>query len=165
MTAGASARLITRFSAAVRQGTSVNCWYTMPMPRARASRGLAHGDVGPVQPHAALVGVVEAHDAFDQRGLARAVFAQKRVERPGLDVDRHIVQRHQRPEDLGHAVGLQGWRAQGRGRRAFMAAPPGTSAEVATAPNTPPCILIMSIAARWFSTLVAAQQSYSSRHS
>ena len=38
-------------------------------------------------------------------------------------------------------------------------------ADVATAPNTPPCILIMSSAARWFSTLVAAQQSSSSRHS
>ena len=40
MMPGASARLITRFSAPVSDGTSVNCWYTMPIPCARASRGV-----------------------------------------------------------------------------------------------------------------------------
>ena len=39
------------------------------------------------------VGVVEAHDAFDQRRLAGAVLAEQRVERAGLDLDRHVVER------------------------------------------------------------------------
>ena len=40
ITPGVSARLITRFSAPVSEGTSVKCWYTMPTPSALASRGL-----------------------------------------------------------------------------------------------------------------------------
>jgi hypothetical protein len=39
------------------------------------------------------------------------------------------------------------------------------SAEVATAPNTPPCILTILIAAAWLPASVAPQQSSSSRHS
>ena len=38
-TAGTSSRAITRFSATVMLGTSVKCWYTMPMPSAWASCG------------------------------------------------------------------------------------------------------------------------------
>ena len=33
-TAGTSSRAITRFSATVMLGTSVKCWYTMPIPSA-----------------------------------------------------------------------------------------------------------------------------------
>ena len=38
-TAGTSSRAITRFSATVMLGTSVKCWYTMPIPSAWASCG------------------------------------------------------------------------------------------------------------------------------
>ena len=46
-----------------------------------------------------------------------------------------------------------------------MASPPGRRRSVATAPNTPPCILTILSAASWLPRSVAPQQSSSSRHS
>ena len=48
------------------------------------------------------VGQVVAHDAFDQRRLAGAVLAEERVERPGLDLQRDLIERDELAEALGH---------------------------------------------------------------
>ena len=53
------------------------------------------------------VGVDRAVDDLHQRRLARPVLAEQRMERAGLDLDRHIVERDQRPEDLGHVMGFE----------------------------------------------------------
>ena len=88
----------------------------------------------------ALVGVVEPHDALDQRRLARAVLAEQRVDAAGLDPQRDVVERRQRAEALRHARRLEGEGA-GHGSAAI------TPSAFDTAPNTPPCILTILIAA------------------
>ena len=67
--------------------------------RLRVAR-IAHRDLLAVDQHLALVGCVEAHDAFDERRLAGAVLAQQRMKRAGRNLDRHVLERPQRPEDL-----------------------------------------------------------------
>ncbi len=96
--------------------------------------------------------VVEAHHAFDERRLAGAVFAQQRVERARRHLDRHVVQRREAAEAHGHADGLDADRLAraGFGERRDPHGSFSTKAlEFDTAPNTPPCILIILIAARW----------------
>ena len=82
-----------------------------------------------VDQHAAARRLVEAHDAFDERRLAGAVLAEQRMQRARPDMDRDILQRHQRSEDLGHADGLQldgapTGRGLGIGQRAHDCRPP-----------------------------------------
>ncbi len=60
-----------------------------------------------IQQHFSLVRRIEAHDAFDERGLARAILAEQCMEGAGLDGDGHIVKRDKRPKDLGHPDGLE----------------------------------------------------------
>ncbi len=110
----------------------------------------------PVEQDLAAIGRVEAHDAFDERGFAGAVLAEQRVNRSGGDINRDVFERDQRAENLGHADGLQG-RCAHRGRGRLRLLNGGSEAhgrfskklfELDTEPNTPPCILIILIAAR-----------------
>src|SRR5882762_8592316 len=71
-----------------------------------------------------------------------------------------VLQGHQRSETLGHTKDFQVWRNRVRHESASTKA-----SDVATAPNTPPCILTILIAAWWFPYSVAPQQSSSRRHS
>ena len=82
--------------------------------RLRVAR-IAHRDLAPVERERALVRRIEAHDAFDQRRLARPVLAQQRVERASRRLERDIVQRREGAETLGHAEGFE--RGPARGRR------------------------------------------------
>ena len=109
-------------------------------------------DLLPVVDHQlAVVGLVIAHDAFDQRRFAGAVLAEQRVERAGPDLQRNLVERGELAEALGHvdrfdaegflhAVGDGSRRADQRGHLAHAMASMNF-AESDTAPNTPPCIL------------------------
>src|ERR1022692_2842098 len=82
ITAGTSSRASTRFSATVIAGTNVKCWYTMPRPSVGVLR-IGDRLLTAADQHLALGRVVVTHDAFDQRALAGAVFAEQRVERSG----------------------------------------------------------------------------------
>src|SRR5208283_6179705 len=57
--------------------------------RLRLAR-IAHGDFGAVDQELAAVGRVEAHDAFDEGRLSRAVLAEQRVERARRHGDRNV---------------------------------------------------------------------------
>ena len=110
---------------------------------------IAHGDLAPVKQQLTAVGRVEAHDAFDERRFACAVFAKQGVKRTGRNLDRHVLKRAQRAEGLAHADRFERWRAHsgiacggGHGNASMKAA------ERPTAPKTPPCILIILSAAR-----------------
>jgi hypothetical protein len=94
--------------------------------------------------HVALGRVVIAHDAFDQRALAGAVFAEQRMEGAGTYLQFDIVQRDEIAEPHGHGDGVDAERPARERRFADdHDKAPIRLAEVATAPNTPPCILII----------------------
>jgi len=117
---------------------------------AERTGGLRRADVAlaAVEQHRPRIGALEAHQALDQRRLARAVLAQQRVDRarPHVEVDR--IERDEVAEPLGQPDRLQ--------RRCLHLAPavdgPSPSAASTcsarpTAPNTPPCIVTILIAA------------------
>ncbi len=107
MMAGASARLITEIlGAGQRRHQSEVLIDHADAERAGIAR-IADRHLGAVEQDLAFVGRVEAHDAFDQRRLAGAVLAQKRMHGAGLDVDGDVFERDQRAEDLGHADGFE----------------------------------------------------------
>ena len=102
----------------------------------------------------ARVGLVIAHDAFDERRLAGAVLAEKRVKRAGFNFQRNLVERGEFAEALGHrdrfdAECLLGYgrrdQSAGRDQRGVLGHEMTSMnfAEFDTAPNTPPCILII----------------------
>ena len=65
----------------------------MPRPSACAARGIVD-DLLPVIDHQlAVVGLVIAHDAFDERRFAGAVLAKKRMERARPHLQRHLIER------------------------------------------------------------------------
>src|SRR3984957_14142409 len=70
--------------------------------RLRIAR-IAHLDFLLVEAQRPAIRDVETHDAFDERRLAGAVFAEKRMERAGRNVNRYIVERDQRAEYFRHA--------------------------------------------------------------
>src|SRR5207253_6079726 len=72
----------------------------------RVARALGT-DLAIAEPDAPSVGVMVAHDAFHERALAGAVLAEKRVHRSGLDVERHVVERRERPESLAESFDAQ----------------------------------------------------------
>src|SRR5205085_8448696 len=80
--------------------------------------------------------------------------------------ERDIVQGHEIAEPHRHGDGID---AKGARRQRHFADDhdnaPIRSAEFATAPNTPPCILIIFSAWSWLLLSVAAQQSSISTHS
>ncbi len=67
----------------------------------------------PVDEHAAGVRVVIAHEALHQRALAGAVLAEDGVERARGEPQRHVVERDEVAEPLGHADDLDVGRAGG----------------------------------------------------
>ena len=77
------------FSATVRTGTSMKCWWTMLMPLAIASDGLLIVDRRPVEQDLALVGRGEPVEDVHQGRLAGAVLAEQRVDlaRRHIEVD------------------------------------------------------------------------------
>ena len=75
--------------------------------------GIAHERFAPVEHELALVGDVEAHDAFDERRLAGAVLAQQRMKRTRRNLDRHVLKSAQRAERLAHADRFERRRARG----------------------------------------------------
>src|SRR4029077_4660231 len=116
--------------------------------------------------HIAFGRVVVAHDAFDQRAFSRAVLAKQRVKRAGLDLQFDLVKSSEIAEPHGHGDGLDAKRPARQRRVAdHHEIAPIRSADVATAPNTPPCILIIFSAWSWLLLSVAAQQSSTSTHS
>ena len=110
-----------------------------------------------VEQDLAAIRRVEAHDAFDERRLAGAVFAEEGVHSPGFDLDGDVFECDQRSEDLGHADRLQRWSAHRRRGHLRSSIGDGQAHgrfstkffELDTEPNTPPCILTILIAARW----------------
>src|SRR5690606_24471934 len=123
---------------------------------------------------AAFVWPVVAHDALDQRGFAGAVFAEKCMEGSGRHLQRYVVERRELAEPLGHAQRFEPQRMMQVRRRRRADQPRGVGAhaiapmkdlESETAPNTPPCILIILMAWSWLLLSVAPQQSSRSRHS
>src|SRR6516225_8216143 len=68
-------------------------------------------DLPAVDDHLAARRLVEAHDAFDEGRLAGAVLAEEGVQGARLHLDRHVLERDQRTEDLGHADRLEADRA------------------------------------------------------
>ena len=94
--------------------------------------------------HLALGRVVVTHDAFDERALAGAVFAEQRMERSGTYLQFDIVQGCEIAEPHGHGDGVDAKRpARHRHFADNHDKAPIRLADVATAPNTPPCILII----------------------
>src|SRR5262245_52947481 len=97
------------------------------------------------------------------------------MERARRHLQRDILERGELAEALGHRDHFDAERALGHGRRRAVRDLLGdldchaiasiSAGEVATAPNTPPCILIILIAWSWLPLSVAPQQSSSSRHS
>ena len=78
--------------------------------------------LAPIDQHLALVRPVVAHDAFDERALAGAVLAQQRMEGAGRDLHRHVVERGELAEALGHADRFEP-RAPGADGSAVMRSP------------------------------------------
>ena len=62
--------------------------------------------------HVAFGRVVITHDAFDERALAGAVFAEQRVEGPGTNFQLDIVERNEITEAHGHGDGIDAERAR-----------------------------------------------------
>ena len=94
--------------------------------------------------HVALGRVVVTHDAFDQRALAGAVLAEQRMERARTHLQFDIVEGGEIAEPHGHGDGVDAKRPARQRRFADdHDSAPIRSADVATAPNTPPCILII----------------------
>ncbi len=69
------------------------------------------------------IGLVIAHDAFDERRFAGAVLAKQRVKRAGPDLQRNLIERGELAETLGDierfdAEGLASRRSATAARRA-----------------------------------------------
>ena len=89
---GAFGNAASRFSRTDSGGTSENCWNTMPMPPAMASRGDAKLTGLPSMQISPASGVIEAVEHFHQSAFAGAVFAQQRQHLAGanfkINIDR-----------------------------------------------------------------------------
>ena len=106
----------------------------------------------------AAVGLVIAHDAFDERRFAGAVLAKKRMEGARPHFQRHLIERGELAETLDDVERFDAERLLRRSRRRQAAGwderrhlahamASMNFAESDTVPNTPPCILIILIAA------------------
>ena len=95
------------FSATVSSGNSSSSWNTVAMPAACASCGPLKLDLAAVDPDRARVRPVDAGDDLDQRRLAGAVLAQKRMHLAGMDVEADIVQRPHAGKRLAQAFDRQ----------------------------------------------------------
>ena len=70
-----------------------------------------HRDLVTVHKHLPAIRLVEAHDALHEGGLTRAVLAEQRVKGAGWHLDRHVIQRDERAENLADRDRLQPDRA------------------------------------------------------
>src|SRR5204863_3707558 len=87
-----------------------------------------------VEQDAARVEVLHARDAVEQRGLARAVGADETVDAPGLEGQRHAVDRANAPEVLVHLDDAKR-RVRGQivlGNRYFICRSPSTPRGIAS---------------------------------
>ena len=120
----------------------------------------------PGDQHLAFGLAIVAHDAFHQRALAGTVLAEQGMKRSGPHLEVDIVEREELAKPHGHGEGVG---ADGAGWKRHFAddhdSAPITVDEWATAPNTPPCILIILRAWSWLALSVAAQQSSTRTHS
>ncbi len=91
----------------------------------------------------ALVRPVIAHDAFDERALARAILAEEGMEAARCHPDRDIVERGEAAEALRHADGFDAEGLRFEERRGGHATDWISASELETEPKTPPCILII----------------------
>ena len=104
----------TMFSATENTGTSMKCWWTMPMPRAIASDGPRSPRVcrrAGSRPRRGEQPVQDVH----QRALAGAVLAEQGVDLAGPDRQVDAVVGDDARESLGDAAHLQGRRQPRRG--------------------------------------------------
>ena len=74
-------------------------------------------DLAPVHENAAAVGAMKSDQAFDQRRLAGAVFAEQRMHGPRANRDRDPVQRGEIAEALAQFEGVERQRPMRRGGR------------------------------------------------
>ena len=79
------------FSATLSASNSEKCWNTMPMPRRRASAGLAIVDRPALPEDAPLVRLQRAVEHLDQRRFAGAVLAEQRMDLAGADFEADVV--------------------------------------------------------------------------
>ena len=95
------------FSATVNTGTSMKCWWTMPMPAAMASPGRWNGRAAPSMRISPSSGRVEAVEDVHQGRLAGAVLAEQREDLAGLHVEIDAVVGDDTGEALGDAPQLE----------------------------------------------------------
>ena len=74
----------------------------------------------------ALVGLNDAGENLHERRLAGAVFADQRVNRPGLDAEADIRERVNAPVGLCDPLQFQEWRGLGAHRGYAAGTPPST---------------------------------------
>ena len=98
------------FSATVSEGTSLKCWWTMPMPAAMAAAGLGRTLLLAIDEDLALVRLQQPEQDVHQRRLAGAVLADDRVDLAALDGEVHILVGDERAEPLGDRFQLDGER-------------------------------------------------------
>ncbi len=85
-----------------------------------------------------------AHDAFDQRALAGAVLSEQGMERAGSNLQLDLIEGGKITKSHGHGDRINPERSTWQRRLADdHDKAPISAIEVATAPNTPPCILII----------------------
>ena len=105
------------FSATVITGTSMKCWWTIPIPSVDRVRRRVDLDRLAVDQDLALVGLVQAVQDRHQRRLAGAVLAEQRVDLAGDHVEVDSVVGDDRAELLRDAPQLERRRACIRPRR------------------------------------------------
>ena len=110
------------FSATVRTGTSMKCWWTMLMPRAIASDGPVIWTGSPSSRISPSSGAGEAVEDVHQGRLAGAVLAEQGVDLAGPDVEVDAVVGDHARIALRDAAHLERGRAE-RGRLAHLASP------------------------------------------
>ena len=79
------------FSATVKDGASLKCWCTIPMPAAIACAGAGERHRRPAQANVAAVAREEPVEDVHERRLAGAVFADQRMNFAGSHPERRIV--------------------------------------------------------------------------
>ena len=79
------------FSATVRLSNSEKCWNTMPMPRAARLPRSGEDDRLALPADFALARLQQAVEDLDERRLARAVFAEQRVDLAAAQMSMSIV--------------------------------------------------------------------------
>ena len=96
----------TTFSATVKTGTSMKCWWTMPMPAAMASPGPVKCYDLAVDEDLAFGGRVEAVDDVHEGGLACTVLTEQAEDLTGPNGEVDVVVGEHTGESLGDSSEL-----------------------------------------------------------